>query len=414
MLSALPFVYRHDQLRLSAAGIFVFGFTGAATAPYMSLIGIRELGLTDAGFSILSFVAALVNVSASISMGILSDRLGHYKLPILGACISGALGYGVVYAFPTIWTFALALLIPVPVYGALNSLIFAYVRASCAGMPPRDLIAVNSAVRAAISLSWVLVPGIVGYALAGRTSMLPAFLLAAIACAFCFILFARFMREETIAHAERQEPAYAFLASIRHLGSRQIWPFVLAIALVSCTLHVNGIVLPLVVTGKAGGQPADVGAIVGIVALLEIVFIFFWGWVETKTSAAVAIAASALIYCAYMLGLGLAKDPMTVYLLTPLSGLGAAGIISLPITYLQNLIARRAGLGSSLIAVNIFLGGGLSSLLFSVGTAVSDYSHTAMLGAFAGLCGVALLGFLHKRPAVKDDLHTQQGSEHHG
>jgi membrane associated rhomboid family serine protease len=115
-----------------------------------------------------------------------------------------------------------------------------------------------------------------------------------------------------------------------------------------------------------------------------------------------------------MLGLGLAKDPMTVYLLTPLSGLGAAGIISLPITYLQNLIARRAGLGSSLIAVNIFLGGGLSSLLFSVGTAVSDYSHTAMLGAFAGLCGVALLGFLHKRPAVKDDLHTQQGSEHHG
>lgn len=413
MLSALPFVFRHPQLRLSAIGIFVFGFTGAATAPYLSLIGIRELGLSDAAFSGLSFIAALVNVSASISMGILSDRLGHHKIPILAACISGMLGYGVVYLFPSIWTFALALLIPIPIYGALNSLIFAYVRASCAGMTARDLIAVNSAVRAAISLSWVLVPGIVGYAFAGRASMLPAFLLASLACVFCFILFAKNMREDSRSRTERREPAYAFLASIRHLGSTAIWPYVLAIALISSTLHVNGIVLPLVVTGKAGGQAADVGAIVGIVALLEIVFIFFWGWIETKTSAAVAIAASALLYCIYMVMLGLADNPTTVYLLTPLSGLGAAGIISLPITYLQNLISRRAGLGSSLIAVNIFLAGGLSSLLFSLGTAISNYSHTAILSAFAGLCGVALLGFLHKRPPVNDGK-MGNGEEHHG
>ena len=413
MLSALPFVFRHPQLRLSAIGIFVFGFTGASTAPYLSLIGIRELGLSDAAFSGLSFLAALVNVSASISMGILSDRLGHHKMPILAVCISGMLGFGVVYLVPSIWTFALALLIPIPIYGALNSLIFAYVRTSCAGMAARDLIAVNSAVRAAISLSWVLVPGIVGYALAGRASMLPAFLLASLACALCFLLFATKMQEERHSRTERREPAFAFLASIRHLGSTAIWPYVLAIALISSTLHVNGIVLPLVVTGKAGGQPADVGAIVGIVALLEIIFIFFWGWIETKTSAATAIAASALLYCLYMVILGLADSPSTVYWLTPLSGLGAAGIISLPITYLQNLISRRAGLGSSLIAVNIFLAGGLSSLLFSLGTAISNYSHTAMLSAFAGLCGVALLGFLHTRPAVKND-ESENGNDPHG
>ena len=49
-------------------------------------------------------------------------------------------------------------------------------------------------------------------------------------------------------------------------------------------------------------------------------------------------------------------------MLTPLAGLGAAAIISVPISYLQNLIADRAGLGSSLIAVNMFLSGGLNSM----------------------------------------------------
>lgn len=414
MLPALLFVFRQPQLRLSAVGVFIFGFTGAATAPYLSLIGIRELGLSNAAFSALGFTAALVNVCASISMGILADRLGHYKMPVLAACLSGALGFGAVYLFPSILTFALALLIPIPIYGALNSLIFAYIRSSCADIPARDLISVNSAVRAAISLSWVLVPGIVGFALAGSNSMLPAFLLASLACITCGALFARYMREDKTARVERREPAFAFGASLKQLGSTSVWPYVVAIALISSTLHVNGILLPLIVTGAAAGKASDVGAIVGIVALLEIIFIFLWGFVERKTSAATAIAASALLYCTYMIVLGLADTPMTVYLLTPLSGLGAAGILSLPITYLQNLISQRAGLGSSLIAVNVFLAGGLASILFSLGTTLSTYSHTAIFSACAGLCGVALLGFLHRRPPAKDEPVTSGNPDHHG
>ena len=253
------------------------------------------------------------------------------------------------------------------------------------------MVAVNSVIRAVVSASWVLVPGVVGYALAGRSSMLPAFLLAGLACGTCFLLFAILMEEEAGERVERREPSYAFLASLRHLGSIEVWPHVVAIALITSMLHVNGAVLPLIVTGQAGGSPADVGVVVGVVALLEVVFIVGWGWIEVRTSSVLAIAASAAFYGLYLVLLGFARDTTSVYLLTTVSGFGAAGIIAIPITYLQNLISRRAGLGSSLIAVNVFLSGGISALLFSLGTSVSNYAGTSMLGAAAGLSGVLLL-----------------------
>ncbi len=88
MLSSFSVVYRHKPIRVSAAAIFFFGFSGAATSPYMSLIGIRELGLSDAVYSVLIFLAAVVNVSASVTAGIIADRLGHFRSPMIFAAIS--------------------------------------------------------------------------------------------------------------------------------------------------------------------------------------------------------------------------------------------------------------------------------------------------------------------------------------
>ncbi|WP_370673758.1 MFS transporter [Pleomorphomonas sp. PLEO] len=391
MRSALSIVYGNPRLRVSAIGIFFFGFTGAATSPYYSLIGIHELGLSNTAFAVVSFCAAIVNVSASVAAGILADRLGRFRLPILAVCLAGVIGYLLVYFLPTVAVFTVASLMLIPVFGALNSLIFAYVRAGSEALAPREMIAVNSAIRAVISASWVLVPGIVGFALAGRPSMLPAFLLAGLACAVCFLLFAVLVREQAGERVERREPSYAFLASLKQIGSVSVWPHVVAIALITSMLHVNGTVLPLIVTGQAGGSPADVGTIVGIVALLEVVFIIVWGWIEARTSSVLAASASAAFYSLYLALLGLSHNTVSVYLLTGISGFGAAGIIAIPITYLQNLIARRAGLGSSLIAVNVFLSGGLSALLFSLGTSISDYTGASMLGAAAGLLGALLL-----------------------
>ena len=110
-----------------------------------------------------------------------------------------------------------------------------------------------------------------------------------------------------------------------------------------------------------------------------------------------ALVVGTVIYVVYLALLGFSSLPWHVYALTIPSGIGAAALISIPITYLQDLIAKRPGLGSALISVNMFLGGGISALLFALGTWASGYSGTAILGAGAGTVGLLLLLILERR-----------------
>ncbi len=373
--------------------IVLFGFSGAATSPYQSVVGITELGLSDGLYSALIFAAALVNVALSVTIGIVADRVGNYRTLMLAVILCGVAGYGAVYLLPTKLSFVLAALILLPAYGALNPLLFAYVRTAAKDMGGRHAAAVNSAIRAAISLSWVLVPGLVGLVLSAHGSMLPAYLLASLGCLANFVLVLRRLPPKA-AVDQALGKRLSFLASFGEILSLRVVLRLLAIALISSTLHVNAAVLPLIVTGAVGGDVGDIGIIVGIVALLEVIFILVWGRIQDSLSHINALALGTAIYVVNMALLGLSAERWHIYALTLVSAFGAAALISIPITYLQELIADRPGLGSSLISVNIFLGGGLGAALFALGTRISDYSGTALLSSLAGVAGLSLLLFL--------------------
>lgn len=395
MTRLFPDVFRNPTIRVSMLAIFAFGFAGAATSPYQSVVGIRELGLSNGLYSALIFSAAAVNVIVSILLGNLADRLGEYRTMMVSVAFFGILGYGAIYVIPTQVTFVVSALLLLPIYGSMNSLLFANVRATTHGMPRDDVATVNSGVRAMISLSWVLVPGITGALLSRSSSMLPAYLFAGLACVVCLALIAVFLpRQSGTDKAATRHLSY--LAALGEVVSPPVFARVIAVALISSTLHVNGAILPLIVTGAAHGTVADIGVLVGIVAFLEVVFIVVWGRAQRLMSHVTALAIGTIIYVSYLLLLGLASAPWHVYALTLVSGIGAAALISIPITYLQDLISERPGLGSALISVNIFLSAGLSALLFAIGTGISSYSGTAVIGAVAGMFGLGLLLFFER------------------
>ncbi|MBX4926535.1 MFS transporter [Rhizobium binae] len=399
MSRLFPDVFRNPAIRASMIAIFTFGMAGAMTAPYRSIVGIRELGLSDGLYSFLAFASAAVNVVISVLLGNLADRLGEYRSAMIGACLFGIVGYGMVYAFPTASVFVISALLPLPIYGALNSLLFANARAAMQGMNRSDMVTANSGVRAMISLSWVLIPGVTGLALSGASSMLPAYLFAAIACVLCqgIILFAlpkRVATEITAVHH------LTYFGALRQVVSPRISAHVAGVALITSTLHLNDALLPLIATGAAHGALSDVGILVGIVALLEIVFIIVWSRIAREAGQMTALAAGTVIYALFLGLLGFASEPWHLYALTLLAGIGAAAIISIPITYLQDLIADRPGLGSALISVNVFASAGIGALVFAAGTWATGYSGTAMLSAVTGLSGIATLGLLQRRDAV--------------
>lgn len=401
MFQMFQAAWRHVPVRICAIAIFFFGFAGAATGPFQSVVAIQELGLSDATYSLVIFIAAVINVSASVLIGILADRLGEFRKPLVAVTLVGILGHGLIYFLTSTTAFLIAALVFLPIFGALNSLIFANVRAFSQGLPPAELSRINSAVRATISLSWVLVPGLVGLVLSGASSMLPAYLIALLACCVCLVLFLAFLPpvpRGDISHL----PVVRFSASLMRILKPAVLVRIVGVALITSTLHVNAALLPLITVNVAGGTLGDVGIVVGIVAVLEIVFIVFWAHVEPKLGPVLTIGIGTVLYVAYLALLGQCTAPWQVYALSLLSGLGAAAIISLPITYLQSLIPDLAGLGSSLISVNMFLSAGLSALLFGLGTLVSDYSGTALLGGLAGLAGTVLIFTLdgRRQPAI--------------
>lgn len=390
MFSMYAAAFRHAPIRVSAIAIFFFGFAGAATSPFQSVIAIQEFGLSDAAYSAVILFAAIINVIASVVIGIFSDRLGDYRRALIIVSCFGIAGSGLIYFGANTFSFLIGLLALLPIFGALNSLIFANVRAYSVTLPGNELVGVNAAVRAMISLSWVLVPGLVGMVLANAGSMLPAYLIAMCACIVCFGLF-QFALPRTPPSEGRLTVEIQFLSSLRRVARPGVLVRLLAISLITSMLHVNAAILPLITTEAAGGTLTDVGVVIGIVAVLEIIFIVFWGRMEPKFGSVLSICLGAALYAAYLVLLGLSSSPVHIYALCLISGLGAAAIISLPITYLQELIPDLAGLGSSLISVNIFLSAGLSSVLFGFGTYVSGYAGTSMIGGLAGLLGVALI-----------------------
>ena len=400
-MSFLSILRRHPVARTGAAGILLFGFAGAATSPYQPVVAIRELGMSNAAYSLVIFAAAVANVLASVGIGLLADRRASYRRPILATTAIGAGGFATIYLLPSALVFALVAIGPLAAYGASNALIFAKVRSHAADFTRAEAEEVGALLRMMISLGWVLVPGAVGFLLAGRASMLPAYLIAALLALAGLAVLAGLPADR----ARAPGAARAGIGDLRAFSHPGLVLRVAGTALASSPLHVNAAVLPLIVTGRAGGTVADVGVIVGYVALIEVVFIFVWALICRRLSMQVALAASMALYLAYLLTLASAHGMAQVHAASVLGGIAAAAIITLPIPYLLGLIAGRPGLSASLMAVNQFLAAGIGAAVFAIGTALGGYPAAAALAGAAGLLGGLLLLALdgwRRRPMVAE------------
>ncbi|MFO1175219.1 MAG: MFS transporter [Paracoccaceae bacterium] len=420
MRTYLAILRRHPVVRASAAAIFFYGVAGAATSPYQAVLGIRELGLSNRAYAAVALAAAVSNVILSIAFGMISDRFRNYRRPLIFVSAFGIIGYGAIWAVPSPAVFALATVGPLALFHATNSMLFANVRAHSDRLAPEETAIVNSLMRMMISLAWVLVPGAVGLALRGQATMIGAWAIAAALAGCVLAIIALWLGPDQ--HSPPPEPVPAGGTGTARVAPtagrpdrpaqvRAAHPFpgllqlmspaiglrILGVALISQVLHVNATVLPLIVTGQAGGRPDDIGAIVGLVAGLEVVFMVFWSHVTRRLHLTRALLVTAALYLCYLGTLALASATWQVYAASVVAGFAAAGIISLPISYLLDLIRDRPGLSASLIAVNMFLGGALGATIFAAGTALGGYGTAALLSGAAGVLGAGLLVALERK-----------------
>jgi MFS transporter, SET family, sugar efflux transporter len=84
-------------------------------------------------------------------------------------------------------------------------------------------------------------------------------------------------------------------------------------------------------------------------------------------------------------------DSPLIWVMTVAGGIGGAAIITLPITYYQDLLQGRPGAGAAMLAVQKLVADVLAATAFFLGTTIGGYEVVALIGVALSVGGAALL-----------------------
>lgn len=398
MFTSLGHIAGRPQLLVLALMLFAQGSAYGATIPYFSVTAIGTLGMSDLSYSVLLFGSSVAAVTISVSLGILSDMMGDRRQILMALALAGTVGYGAVYAFPSIVVFVLASTFVIPFFYATSSLLFSSARVETSAFDPVDAAGVNVTLRAFVSAAWVVTPAALGFALAAQGNMLSAWGLAAL-FAFAILLAAGLILKPQPARQATDPKPPGFFAALKELGAPSMLIRIAAMASMTATLRLNGTVWPLIMTVELGGSTSDIGVISGLTALLEIPFMLIWAASLKRFGMTGIIVATALLYAGYMALLGIATAPWHIYALALPGAAAAAALLTLPLTYFQELFPGRPGFGTAFLPIVSFLANALSAAAFAIGSHFFDYSGTVWMGACLSIAGVFLLLSAERRYA---------------
>jgi len=397
MLAAFWIILRTPAMRVATVTLLASGLTYGATLPFLSIVGIHEFGMSNNSLSLLLFAIALANLTYGVVLAIFSDMVSDRKPMLLAVLAVGMIGFGSIYLLPHLRVFVLAAVLLIPVSNASYSLLFAFIRHQTQSFGAREATQVNQVVRAAFSGSWAIIPGVMAFWLVNSPSMLPAWGFSATVCLVALALVGFFLP------ATRRDPGapkVLFFESLRMATQPRILARVTSLALVIASSRLIAVVQPLILVGAAGGTVRDVGLIAGACAALEIPSMLIWGALLRHFTVVQAMVIGAMIYAGFMVLLGLSTQAWHVYALLIPNAFGVSAILSLPLTYYQDLLKDRPGLGTSLNQISAFLSNGMSAAGFAVGAAWLGYSHTAWVGVAMVLIGCTCLMLLERRTAA--------------
>jgi predicted MFS family arabinose efflux permease len=399
MLRAYSIILSNPAIRIAALILFATGLTYGATIPYLPVVAINEFRMSDQGLSALLFGIAFANLAYGVSVAIFSDMVPDRRPLLIGVSLCGIIGFGLIYTWENVWVFVLCCVFLVPISNSAYSLLFASIRSLSLPLGNRQSTSVTQAVRALFSGSWVLVPSLMALWLMHSKTMLPAWGFSSVACLFSLLLAIFLLPPLRLARSGEAE-RLSFFASLRVTMSPLILARIISMSLVVAASRLIAVIQPLIMTHVAGGKVTDVGNIAGACALLEIPSMLIWGALLARLSVLRALAIGTAIYAVFMGMLSFATTPLQIYLLVFPNAFGVAAILSLPLTYYQDLLVERPGLGTSLNQMSVFVSTGISSFAFAIGAAWLGYSDTAWLGVAMAIAGIVGLFALERRHAT--------------
>lgn len=388
---------------LIGSGVFFSGVTYASTLSYGAIVGIENLGISNADYAVLLMAASLVGAAASVVLGFISDRVRDRRVLVLGCALMGALGYGLIFFSRTQLAFIVAVAAILPFGSAFFSQSFSYARSFYNVHRPDRAEFMMSMLRTVFTLAWAVVPPVVGW-IAAVTSVFEVYAIATSAYVGIAIIYSIIMLTPQAKIGVPAAPAASgdSASPVRAEVDRVVMVGALGVILIMVAVQLRTVTIPLLIVTTLGGTFADLGIYAGLAAALEVPFIVMWGYALKRIRKHTIIVIAGVIYAVYLVLLGRALSVSDVMWLQLLNGPATAALMSIPLSYMQEAIRGRVGLSTSLLdIVNVVSVLASAAIFGAITAAAKDYPLVFAAAAGLSVSGAAILFAAHRLMKAK-------------
>jgi len=366
----------------------LLGFAYSFVAPFMSMFGVQEVGMSKMQFGIFMTCSALGGVVIGTTLARYSDtHLSRRTMMLLGS-VAGCIGYAS-YAFLQNY---IALVFVGTFVIALSTItfaqLFAYAREvlKTSDIEESEQAFYMNIFRMYFALAWTIGPAVAAWVMV-QFSIRGVFVCAAVN----FILFALVVAK----YISGAPPPFAAQAARAAQPRGWLWrrgdllAHLAAITLVYATVTMCMSNLPLYILDTLHGSKADVGFAYSIAPVFELPLMVYFGWMATRRDSTGILRSGMVVAMAYYGFLCIVGQPWQVFLCQILSAAMVAIIFGVAITYFQSHLPHHPGTATNLYANANRIGSTTGYFLF--GTISAQYGYKAVFG----VCMLfAFFGFL--------------------
>lgn len=385
-------ILRSPTLLMVGGALAALGAFSAAVAPYQSLIGIREMGLSEAAFGLILVLASALAVLASVLLGIRSDQRTNRRATALFVTVATCLGVALMLAVPGPLAFVIAHGVLIPVGSSLYGQIFALTRLATHEMDAqRDRIQMT--LRALMSFSFLAMLVFWTWAFARGAAVMQIYLAAGVSALVLLGLIGRWWPKDGATPWVDAPSGLDLAGAFADIARPPVLLRLLCMGAINALGILLIILISLVFDSTPGRSASDVALYVGMVAGWEVPFLLGLAQAVRRVGRTTLLAVGAAIYAVQLVLMPVLAGTPAIWVLPLLAGLGGTTIISLPIAYYQDLMPGKPGTAGALLALQKLAGDILAALAFVLGSLTGSYGLTALLGAglaALGVCGLLL------------------------
>ena len=396
-MSAIRLCLTDPALRAAGLILALQGAVACSFGPYFSTLAVNTFGFGDRGYAILLALASLVSVSASVIGGIRADQTANRRRVTLTSVAMLILGTGLMTITPGPWVFALTAALLIPISSVTFGQVFALARLAATNHPADQRDGIMAVIRALFALPFIVVLPLWSIAFAAGASVTLIFPVGLLLSAVMLMAVLRLWPADGSTQWSDRPSGLSFRAALSEIGHPHIAARVVALGAVFSASTVYMAIISLIMTPEVGRGTQEVALYVGLVAGLEVPFMLMIPSLTRGIPRTRLIFAGTALYCVHVALLPVLAGSAFVWLLVLPAAIGGAITLTVPIAYLQDLLADRPGAGASLMAVQRLAGDVIAATCFALGTAVSGYGAVALLGVTASLVGAAALWAAERR-----------------